>query len=235
MDIDPQLLLSFLLQFGVVLFCLCFHEMAHAITAKWGGDRTAEDEGRITMNPLAHIDVVGTIIIPFLRFSTNLPLIGWARPVPVVETNLRIRNWGLLVAMAGPFSNLILMVVAAILLEGVLLTSALTGIPIGTNAEEVGLAGQVLFGFWWLCHMMVFVNAGLIIFNMLPVPPLDGSHILWHFAIRGRAWLYQPWFLLQTWSWVILMALFFFTPLGLWLAYGTRGLVYLVRTALPGI
>ncbi len=156
-NIDP---LSVALGFGVLLISLTIHEAAHAWTADRLGDRTARLLGRVSLNPLVHIDVIGTVILPLIAIVSNLPLIGWAKPVPVDTRNLRHpRRDFMVVAAAGPISNLLQAFVAAILLRAV----SGEGVPAG------------LLGVFYLA---IQINLLLAFFNLIPVPPLDGGNVL---------------------------------------------------------
>ena len=140
---------------------LSFHEAAHAWAANRLGDPTARQLGRLTLNPLAHIDWVGTVLFPLVALSSGIPLIGWAKPVPVDMRNLREpRRDFALVAIAGPVSNLSLAVVAAFLFEVSI-----------RSTDEPGVVAQTLL-------MAVVLNVLLAVFNMFPVPPLDGGNVL---------------------------------------------------------
>lgn len=155
-----QLLISFL----VLLLSLTFHEAAHAWTANQLGDPTARLLGRLSLNPVVHADLVGTVIFPLLAMVTGLPLIGWAKPVPVNLRQLRSpRRDFALVALAGPVSNVILAVLAGMLFS-LLPPATLAGD--GLDLLATGL---------WLA---VMVNVLLAVFNMLPIPPLDGGNVL---------------------------------------------------------
>ena len=159
--------------FTVLLLSLSFHEAAHAWSADALGDPTARRLGRVSLNPIVHIDPIGTLLFPLIALFTNLPLIGWAKPVPVNPANLQ-GHWKrkyMMIAAAGPVSNLVLAVVAAI---GV----RLIGFEGGTNP-----ATSQIFQF---LLMMVVLNVLLAVFNMLPVPPLDGGNVLMG-LLRGRA------------------------------------------------
>ena len=149
----------------VLLFSLTIHEMAHAVTADWYGDPTARRLGRISLNPLVHLDPVGSVVLPLMAFYFGGFIFGWAKPVPVNTANLRNhRRDFLVIAAAGPASNIVMAIGA----------SALLGlVPGGLGAAEgtpAVLATLLLF--------MVQFNLILAVFNMLPIPPLDGGNVL---------------------------------------------------------
>jgi Zn-dependent protease len=157
-------LLPLLIAFAVLLFSLSVHEAAHGWTANRLGDPTAKRLGRVSLNPLVHIDPVGTVIFPLIAIMTHLPVIGWAKPVPVNVMRLpRLRRDFLVVAAAGPASNLGLAVLAAGLLP-------LVAADAGSGSGNA-LAATVL-------QRMVQINVILAVFNMIPVPPLDGGNVL---------------------------------------------------------
>ena len=162
MDIDFS---QVFIQFSVLLLSLTFHEAAHAWSADRLGDATARLLGRVSLNPAVHIDPIGTIAFPLIAMVTGLPIIGWAKPVPVNTLNLR-QHWKqkfMLIAAAGPVSNLVLATIAAV---GVRIMGFETG-PDGA----AGLLFQFLLA-------MVILNVLLAVFNMVPVPPLDGGNVL---------------------------------------------------------
>jgi Zn-dependent protease len=153
------------IQFALLVVSLSVHEAAHAWSAEKLGDPTARLLGRVSLNPAVHVDPIGTIVFPLLAMISNLPLIGWAKPVPVGIQYLR-GNWRqkfMYIAAAGPASNLAMAVVAAGLLW------ILSGGP-PLEATQ-GLVGRVLMAFMQL-------NLLLAVFNMIPVPPLDGGNVL---------------------------------------------------------
>jgi Zn-dependent protease len=152
--------------FLVLLFSLTVHEAAHALTADRLGDPTARLLGRVSLNPAVHVDPIGTIVFPLIAIITSLPVLGWAKPVPVNVTRLR-GHWKrkyMLIAAAGPASNLVLAVIASILLHV---------IPVSGRLGEAALGplGAVL-------REAVYLNVLLAVFNMVPVPPLDGGNVL---------------------------------------------------------
>jgi len=163
----------------VLLFSVIVHECAHGLTAEYFGDPTARQMGRLTMNPVSHIDPVGTILVPLALVLFRVGLVfAWAKPVPVNSANLRdpARHYPL-VAAAGPASNLLLAGLFAILL-GLLVSVA--GIP--RHLEEAATAGAAFHGFLYLlCQRGIQINVLLALFNLIPLPPLDGSWILMRF------------------------------------------------------
>ena len=146
----------------ILLISILVHEIAHGLVAYWLGDDTAKIEGRLTLNPLPHINPFLSIIIPALCIVSNSPIIGGAKPVPVNYNKIKGNEWGVvLVALAGPLTNFIL----AFIVYG--LFSAL-------NVSS-GFVGEILI-------LFVKVNLGLMLFNLIPIPPLDGSKIIFPIA-----------------------------------------------------
>lgn len=220
-----EAVLFFLVHLGVFLFAISFHEAAHAITAKWGGDFTAESMGRITMNPISHIDPIGTLVMPAVSAFTGVPLIGWAKPVPIVESNMCRLEWPVIVALAGPFSNVILAV-------GGMLLSALLGMAGASAALAPWLDGPgetyYIIGIA-LVEYFVMMNLMLAAFNMLPVPPLDGHWVVWHCFVKRRPKLYGIWDAYRTYGPFALMALVLFGLLGFWLTLANWALIMPLR------
>ena len=167
------------------------HEVSHGVVALWFGDDTAKRAGRLTLNPIPHIDPFGTVLLPLLMSLTSIGAIGYAKPVPVNVRKLRSpRQHSLYVALAGPAVNIVLCLVAAAVLRGFA--------PEGDVRRYVFLAG--------------FVNVILAAFNLIPLPPLDGSAMIERF-LPARAW--PQWLKLRQYSFGILLLIIFVLPNGL--------------------
>ncbi|HEY7911194.1 MAG TPA: site-2 protease family protein [Blastocatellia bacterium] len=169
--------------FVVFLFSLSFHEAAHAWTSEKFGDYTGRYQGRITLNPIPHIDPIGTILFPLIMMFTSIPLLGWAKPV---ETNPLLwrdkKKANISVSAAGPISNFILLFIAFIALKGMIEAGI---IGINPRAGDfyrllMPMSGQPTFmePLVMLLSVMLVLNLALGIFNLIPIPPLDGSHVL---------------------------------------------------------
>jgi Zn-dependent protease len=186
--LDTRVLIA-VFEFVLLLFSLSFHECAHAWMASRLGDQTARLEGRITLNPLYHIDPVGTLLFPaliifgpFIGFSFFSGfLVGWAKPTPVITRNFRkiVRDDNL-TTLAGPVSNVVLVLLAF----GVLAVMAVA-LPDGREIVQASFIAALNPGapvpiqpVALLCSLAVLINFSLFFFNLLPIPPLDGSHLL---------------------------------------------------------
>jgi Zn-dependent protease len=155
-----------------VLFSIVFHEVSHGWMAYRFGDDTAKNMGRLTLNPLPHIDPLGTVILPAIMIIMGGPVFGWAKPVPFnpynFDRNVNVRNGVMWVALAGPASNLILAFISSFVLVAVLRFSA--GLPAVISISVVQLT-----------RALIVINLVLASFNLIPIPPLDGSKILMRF------------------------------------------------------
>jgi len=156
-------ILYLLVVFGVILLSMTLHEAMHAFTGYWLGDDTAKLEGRLTLNPIKHIDPFLTIILPLTLALVGAPIFGGAKPVPFNPARVRYDEWGAaLIAIAGPLTNLLIAFIAF-------------GIFV--------IAGMPLDGFFALVlHAFIYVNLGFFVFNIIPIPPLDGSRVLYALA-----------------------------------------------------
>ncbi len=182
------------ISFIVLLFSLTVHETAHAWTADRLGDPTARLLGRVSLNPMVHADLIGTIVFPLMAMIGNLPLIGWAKPVPVNIGRLRRqRSDYVLVAAAGPASNLLLAVLASIGL------GALTVGPASIGESSVSAPLVALFS------QAMSINVLLAVFNMIPIPPLDGGNVLGGLLPRPIAMRYDA--LIRPYGFILLYAL----------------------------
>jgi Zn-dependent protease len=194
----------------VLLFAITVHEAAHGWAAAKFGDFTAQSMGRVTLNPIAHIDPIGTVLLPLLLVIAGAPPFGWAKPVPVNPFNLRNpRRDNLWISAAGPTSNL---TVAALALIGILVLKLFApavsvflrsfllgrgGLPPGFHPLE-GLALILFYG--------VLVNTYLAVFNLIPVPPLDGSGVLMGFLSEEAARTYDR---IRPYGFIIVVALIY--------------------------
>ncbi|MGD0972838.1 MAG: site-2 protease family protein [Candidatus Korobacteraceae bacterium] len=177
------------------LFAISIHESAHAWMASRCGDPTARMLGRITLNPLRHIDPVGTILLPAMALLMHFPVFGWAKPTPVDPRNFKnpVRD-DILTSVAGPASNFLVVIVAVVLLGLLALTSPSAHYVVQTLARS---SGNLALDAGWITplalmlYQLMVINILLGIFNLIPIPPLDGSHVLRHFLSGGVLNLYD--------------------------------------------
>lgn len=176
----------------ILLFSIIIHEVSHGGVAYVLGDTTAKDAGRLSLNPLVHLDLVGSILLPLSLLSLNMPIIGWAKPVPINPMNFTDRRWGnLKVSLAGPLSNFLVAFVFGMIIK------FMPFLP---------------ENFLIISAIVVFYNIVLGLFNLIPVPPLDGSHILFSLlperfnALKVFLWRY---------GFIILLFVIFIVPGGL--------------------
>ena len=182
-----------------VLFAITAHEVAHGWVALKLGDRTAQMMGRLTLNPLKHIDPIGTLLVPGLLLTFGGFIFGWAKPVPVTYQNLRNPKSDMAwVALAGPMSNLIMAAIWALVAK-LALVALQSGIALGEPMLYMGIAG-------------VLINTMLMVLNLLPLPPLDGGRILVSVLPGPLAWQVGR---LEPYGFFILLALLYFGILSL--------------------
>lgn len=185
MKLDP----SIFIQFTALLFSITIHEASHALIADKCGDPTAKNLGRITINPIPHIDLIGTIIIPvvIMIFNPGIALIGWGKPCPVNPFNFKKKERDdILVSIAGVVSNFLAALVCVVILK--ILLSA------GIHSKG---ASALFFA-------LININLILIVFNLIPIPPLDGSHILRQFLPERQR---ESFDMLERWGFLILLIL----------------------------
>lgn len=171
---NPSSYLENIYVIPILIFSVVIHEMAHAWVALRCGDTTAKDLGRITLNPVPHIDLMGSILIPlFSILATGRVLIAWAKPVPIDPRNFRhFKRDDTLVTVAGPLSNLL---IALLCVGGVILMFYISK---STGSTQATMGGQFLAYMLKMFYAGIYLNVTLAVFNMIPIPPLDGSHVL---------------------------------------------------------
>jgi Zn-dependent protease len=212
-DIDfPRIFIIF----AVLLFSLTVHEAAHAWSADRLGDSTARALGRLSLNPLVHVDPIGTIVFPLLALFTGFPFLGWAKPVPVDVRRLRhTRRDYVLVAAAGPASNLVLATIAALALQ-LLPVSPMT---LGEANVSVPVAS--------ILSTALQINVLLAVFNMIPIPPLDGGNVIGGLLPRALANRFDA--LIRPYGFLLLYALMLTSGLGYLIGPPTRLLLSILQ------
>jgi Zn-dependent protease len=165
---EPNIIYTIAVWLIPLVFAIVFHEVAHGWVARALGDQTAARLGRLTLNPIRHVDPIGTVILPMVLAVAHAPIFGWAKPVPVNYKWLRNpRRDMVLVALAGPGSNLVLALIAAIALAGVL--------ALGGGVIPAGQVTRFLFD---NLQNFMLINVFLAVFNLIPLPPFDGGHVV---------------------------------------------------------
>jgi Zn-dependent protease len=188
----------FAVRFIILIPSIVIHEMAHGYAALWCGDPTAKYAGRLSLNPLAHIDTMGTIVIPLVMLigSAGRFAFGYAKPVPINPYRFRDERRGLLITgIAGPLANLALAIISGILVR------ILSYTPYETN----NILWVLMFALTFLCQ----INLWLMFFNLIPIPPLDGSRILQRFLPTGMRDAYHN---LERYGFLIVLGIMFLLP-----------------------
>lgn len=203
-----------------LVIAIVFHEVAHGYMAKWLGDDTASARGRLTLNPVPHVDPIGTLLVPGAMALLGGPVFGWAKPVPVNQLRLNNPRYGMMaVAAAGPAINFIIALIAAVLFGLI----APVDIAFGTGDNSASLlfdAGGDIRQLSTMLFYSILINVFLGLFNLLPIPPFDGSHIVGGLLPKS---LRVQWQKLQQVGMVLLIALI----AGSW-AFGTGWIAQIV-------
>lgn len=198
LNLDPG---RIIIWFVVFLLSLTVHECAHAWAAERSGDATGRYLGRVTLNPIPHIDIFGTIIFPLIAITTGGLMFGWAKPVPFNPYNLRDRRMGeIAIAFAGPLSNFLLAAIFVSLFKLIFQTPLLSADLLGDLTPPV----------YTLVDIGIRLNVILGVFNLIPIPPLDGHHILRNLLPESLAEMYA-----QIPSWMGFMLLFLLVRAGI--------------------
>ena len=200
---DPNLPYTIAVWLIPIVIAIVFHEVAHGYVARIFGDPTAHRLGRLTLNPIRHVDPIGTVVLPMILAIAHAPIFGWAKPVPVDATRLRNpRRDMMLVALAGPATNFVLATLAALSL------GAFVGLHGGIPAQG---APHTVAGFVFdSLYSFVLVNVFLGVFNLIPLPPFDGGHVVQGLLPRAAAIQYSK---LARFGFPLLLFLLFVLPM----------------------
>jgi Zn-dependent protease len=200
--------IELILSFCALIYAVIFHEIAHGYTALKLGDPTAKNSGRLTLNPIPHLDILGSILLPaFLLMSGSSFFIGWAKPVPVCADYLKdpIKDM-MKVALAGPLTNFTIAFIASLALKGLTLLQIDASIILKIIVYYLSV----------FLYFSIQINVVLGIFNLLPIPPLDGSKVLLNFLPYN---LQEKFFRFESYGFIFLIALVYFGFLGKILVY----------------
>ena len=183
----------------VLIFSVVIHEVSHGYAALALGDRTAQYSGRLTLNPLKHIDPFGSVVLPALMAILGGPVFGWAKPVPYNPYNLKNQKWGpAIVGAAGPLANISLAIIFGLFVRF-------------SSLFLAGVSGEFVNNFIAIAGAISILNLVLAIFNLVPIPPLDGSKVL--FALLPYRWRNIEIMLNQYGFYILLIFIFFFAQL----------------------
>ena len=223
-DVDIAYLICSVLCF---IPAVVFHEVAHGFAAYKLGDPTAKNQGRLTVNPLKHIDPFGTVIMPLMLMAVNLPVFGYAKPVPYNPFYFKDKRKGdLVVGLAGPAANLVMALVGALVYHGIIVV--LKALPQTTTASILGneIGYNIIF---LLLPLFVYINLIFMFFNLIPIPPLDGSSVL---AVLLPPQYMPQYYKVQQWALPIFMIVVIllpqvlhFSPIG-WYLNITAGTIF---------
>jgi len=207
LDISSVDLLK-LLGLPVLLFSIVVHEFGHAYMAYRAGDMTAAYLGRMTLNPIAHLDPIGTVLIPLIQFFSPqpVPLIGWAKPVPINPLRFRSSEWEIFVSLAGPCSNLILVAISAVLMK-IALLSGVAEITVTPYGPMIVAGSNVFTPVVAILEFFIWINIALAVFNLVPIPPLDGSHVVYRLLASARSPLAEAYAALGRYGYIILLVI----------------------------
>ena len=207
-NIDSSVIGQFILYMVALIFSLSVHESAHAWTSNYFGDDLARLQGRISLNPMVHVDPIGTLLFPAISFFTGAPLIGWAKPTPVNPLrwrNKRVANFW--VSVAGVICNFIIAIVAGVIIRILLFTHLIDlGMGTGQGLFVPGSESLILEGAVQLLTTFFILNVALGIFNLIPIPPLDGHWVLYHLLPPAAAAAFDQ---LRPYGFIVLYAMMF--------------------------
>ncbi len=188
--------ITLIFQIIILIFSVVIHEVSHGYAALALGDRTAQLAGRLTLNPIKHLDPLGSVILPTVFYLLGGFIFGWAKPVPYNPQNLRNQKWGpAFVGAAGPAANIFLALVFGMLLRFI-------------PGPVDGFSGAFIFNLITIISFIALINLILAFFNLIPIPPLDGSKVL--FSILPHQWRGLQIFLEQYGFFILLVFIFFF-------------------------